>query len=114
MRKAVAIATGGMLGLTLIGWTAVAIAQSLVESGPDPGHDAVAAWCSGCHALALVTQQGMSRARWDDTITWMVEQQNMPEPSEAERKALLDYLASHFGKSRGGDCVDTPWGRRCP
>ena len=53
----------------------------------------------------------MSRARWDDTITWMVEQQNMPEPSEAERKVLLDYLASRFGESRGrGDCVDTRWG----
>ncbi|MEZ5890463.1 MAG: hypothetical protein R3D52_09575 [Xanthobacteraceae bacterium] len=103
-----------MLGLALIGYTAVAVAQSPAESPPDPGHDAVVAWCSGCHALALVTQQGMSRTRWDDTITWMVEQQNMPEPSEAERKVLLDYLASQFGESRGGGCVDTPWGRRCP
>jgi hypothetical protein len=43
----------------------------------------------------------------------MISEHNMPKPTEAERKALLDYLAKHFDESRGGGCVDTPWGRRC-
>lgn len=81
---------------------------------PGPGRDEVIAWCSGCHAMHLVVQQGMSRSRWDETIDWMVKEQKMPEPSEAERKVLLDYLSAHYSETRGGGgCVDTPWGRRC-
>ena len=59
----------------------------------------------------------MSRARWDDTITWMVEHQNMPELERAERKVLLDYLASRFAataKARRVAEPVAPWGRRCP
>jgi hypothetical protein len=63
--------------------------------------------------MPTVTQQGMSRPRWDDTIDWMVSEHNMPKPTAAERKVLLDYLAAHYGESRGGGCVETPWGRRC-
>lgn len=64
--------------------------------------------------MALVTQQGMSRARWDETIDWMIENQNMPVPGPQERDLLLDYLADNFGETRGKGCVETPWGRRCP
>lgn len=84
------------------------------ELPPGPGRDEVVAWCSGCHSMALVTQQGMSRARWGETIDWMIENQNMPVPEPRERDLLLDYLAGNFGETRGEGCVDTPWGRRCP
>ncbi|WP_230532081.1 hypothetical protein [Microvirga roseola] len=107
-----------LIGLALAilsGWGSAVWAQDFQSLPPGPGRDETIAWCSGCHSMALVTQQGMSRSRWDDTITWMVENQNMPEPTEEERKVLLDYLASHFGEAKSGDgCIETPWGRRCP
>jgi hypothetical protein len=105
----------GVLGLALASPGFPASAQEDPYQGlpPGPGRDDVMAWCSGCHAMHLVVQQGMSRSRWDDTISWMISEHNMPKPTEAERKALLDYLAKHFDESRGGGCVDTPWGRRC-
>jgi hypothetical protein len=97
----------------MIVWGGAALAQNGAELPATPGRDDVVAWCSGCHSMALVTQQGMSRTRWDDTITWMIETHNMPEPSPEERKVLLEYLAAHFGEERDGGCVETPWGRRC-
>jgi hypothetical protein len=108
-------------GPVLLGWSLAALialgAAALAQNGPDlpaaPGRDDVVAWCSGCHSMALVVQQGMSRARWDDTITWMVETHKMPEPAAEERKVLLDYLSEHYGEDREGGCVETPWGRRC-
>jgi hypothetical protein len=106
----------GMLGLTFISLGFPAFAQDDPGQGlpPGPGRDEVVAWCSGCHAMHLVVQQGMSRSRWDDTINWMVSEHNMPEPTDAERKVLLDYLTAHYNESRGGGaCVETPWGRRC-
>jgi len=46
----------------------------------------------------LVTQQGMSRDRWDETLEWMVEEQGMSEIEDAAtRNLILDYLATHFG-----------------
>lgn len=46
----------------------------------------------------IVTQQGMRRKRWDETLEWMVEEQGMAEIEDAARRDLiLDYLATHFG-----------------
>ena len=106
----------GMLGLALAGPSIPAGAQDDAYQGlpPGPGRDEVLAWCSGCHAMPTVTQQGMSRSRWDETIDWMVAEQSMPKPTQAEREVLLDYLAAHYSETRGGGgCVDMPWGRRC-
>jgi hypothetical protein len=105
----------GFFGLALAGPQFPARAQDDPYQGlpSGPGRDDVLAWCSGCHAMPTVTQQGMSRSRWDETIDWMITEHNMPKPSEAERKVLLDYLTAHYSETRGGGCVDTPWGRRC-
>jgi cytochrome c len=65
---------------------------------PGPGREAVFYACKTCHSLMLVTQQGMSRDRWDDTLVWMVEEQGMSEIDDADtRQLILDYLATHFG-----------------
>lgn len=103
------------LGLALASPSLLSYAQDDPNQGlpAGPGRDEVIAWCSGCHAMHLVVQQGMSRSRWDETITWMVTEHNMPKPTDTERKVLLDYLTAHYNESRGGGCVDTPWGRRC-
>jgi cytochrome c len=45
----------------------------------------------------IVVQQGLTRHRWDKTLTWMVEEQGMPEPDEDTRDLILDYLAEHYG-----------------
>jgi hypothetical protein len=106
----------GALGLALVGLSLPARAQDDPYQGlpAGAGRDDVLAWCSGCHAMPTVTQQGMSRSRWDDTIDWMISEHNMPKPTDAERKVLLDYLTAHYNESRGGGgCVETPWGRRC-
>ena len=106
----------GVLGLVLAGPGLPARAQDDPGQGlpAGPGRDEVVAWCSGCHAMHLVVQQGMSRSRWDETISWMVSEHNMPQPSDAERTVLLDYLTAHYNETRGrGGCIETPWGRRC-
>ena len=116
MRLRHALTGMAVLGLALASPSFLGHAQDDPNQGlqPGPGRDEVIAWCSGCHAMHLVVQQGMNRSRWDETIAWMVTEHNMPKPTEAERKVLLDYLAAHYNESRGGGgCVETPWGRRC-
>jgi hypothetical protein len=48
--------------------------------------------CTACHGFRLVAAQGMSRARWDETISLMVTRHNMPDIQGAEREKILDYL----------------------
>ena len=67
---------------------------------PGTGREEVFYACNACHSLMLVTQQGMSRDRWDETLEWMVEEQGMnPIDDVAMRERILDYLAAHFGSS---------------
>ena len=40
--------------------------------------------------------QGMSRERWDESLTWMVERHKMPDVQGEDRKKILDYLATAF------------------
>ena len=62
------------------------------------GREEVFYYCQACHSLAIVKQQGLDRASWDETLVWMVEEQEM-EPLEAEELDLvLDYLARHYGR----------------
>jgi cytochrome c len=66
--------------------------------GDGEGKWIVQSWCSACHSLNIVKQQGMSRHRWDETLVWMVEKQGMPEMPDDARDTVLDYLAEHFGE----------------
>nr|VFJ43232.1 MAG: sulfite dehydrogenase (cytochrome) subunit SorB [Candidatus Kentron sp. FW] len=61
------------------------------------GRDKVFYACRVCHSLKIVQQQCLSRSSWDETLTWMVEEQGMVEPAPQDRKRILDYLAIHFG-----------------
>ena len=61
----------------------------------DVGRDEVEAYCGACHSLKIVVQQGLSRAAWEETLQWMVDEQEM-EPLETEdHKLVLDYLSKH-------------------
>ena len=75
-----------------------------------PGRDQVLANCVACHATALITQNHMSRARWDATLTWMQETQGLWEIPAPDRAAILDYLALTQGvDTSGAAAVDSPW-----
>ncbi len=61
--------------------------------------------CVPCHSLRMVTQQGLSAARWEEAIDWMVDEQEMPRLEATDRKLIVDYLAHFYGedrKARGG------------
>lgn len=52
--------------------------------------------CTACHGFKLVAAQGMSRARWDETIDLMVSRHKMPDVQGEERARMLDYLEGAF------------------
>ena len=63
---------------------------------PGPGREEVFYNCQACHSLKLVLQQRLSREGWDETLVWMVEEQDMPQPDPEERKIILDYLGTYL------------------
>ena len=98
------IVAGVVLGIATCGAGAGASAQGpatafaprdeAVEDLPaHPGREETFGFCSACHAYKLVSNQGMSRERWDETLAWMTERHNMPNVQGAERTLILDYLA---------------------
>lgn len=74
---------------------AVAARDQTVEDLPaHPGREETFGLCTACHAYRLVSNQGMSRERWDETLNWMTERQNMPDIQGTDRALILDYLAT--------------------
>ena len=67
---------------------------------PGPGRDEVELYCSYCHSLKIVTQQGLSRKDWDELLVWMVDEQGMAEIEAEDRKLVLDYLAAKISVER--------------
>jgi cytochrome c553 len=98
----IAITAWGWSGTTFPGSTAFAAAEEDEYQGlpPGAGRDEVFGLCGACHSMKLVTQQGLSRDRWDTVLDYMVEEQEMPEVDEEMRKLLLDYLAEFYGPDR--------------
>jgi len=62
-----------------------------------PGREEAGYLCAACHSLRMVTQQGLSRDDWDETLDWMVEEQEMEALEAEERELILSYLSQHFG-----------------
>lgn len=52
--------------------------------------------CNICHSLAIVKQQKLSRSSWEETLDWMVEEQEMSELNAEDKKIVLDYLSTYF------------------
>ena len=61
-----------------------------------PNREKAFNFCTACHGFRIVAAQGMSRARWDETLAWMTERHNMPKLEGQEREKILDYLATAF------------------
>ena len=64
------------------------------------GREEVEIYCSACHSLRLVAQQGLSRSDWDELFDWMVEEQEMEEMPAEDKKLVLDYLSTYRGTGR--------------
>lgn len=70
---------------------------------PDgPGRDETFYFCTACHASAIIRQQGMSRALWDDSLNWMTERHGMPKLEGGEREVILNYLSTAFPPRQKG------------
>lgn len=65
------------------------------------GREEVYYVCQTCHSLALVKQQGLNKARWAETLEWMVDEGGMDALPENEYSLILDYLTRHFGSNGG-------------
>ena len=76
---------------------------------PGEGRDEVFGYCGVCHSVRLVSQQGLSRERWSETIDWMVEEQGMDELDEETHKIVLDYLSEFLNTDhRPAHVKETP------
>ena len=109
MHRATLPRVGHLLGL-LLGVSV--LAHSVQAEGPAPtfkpgdeqvedlppgaGRDETFGMCTACHGFRLVSNQGMTRERWDETLTWMTERHNMPDIQGADRALILDYLSAHY------------------
>jgi hypothetical protein len=61
-----------------------------------PNRDDAFYACVACHSFKIVAQQGMSRARWDESLTWMTERHKMPALEGKDREKVLDYLTTIY------------------
>ncbi len=66
----------------------------------DLGREEVEVYCSACHSLRLVAQQGLTKGDWDELFDWMVEEQEMEEMPAEDRNLVLNYLSKHRGIDR--------------
>ncbi len=83
------------------------VANGLVKA---PGRELLLAHCTACHSTALITQNRMTRQRWDDTITWMQETQRLWPIPPADRARILDYLELTQGVDGAAvAAADSPW-----
>jgi cytochrome c5 len=57
--------------------------------------------CTSCHSAKLITQNHLSRDRWENTIRWMQKNQNLGDLGASE-PIILDYLATNYGPQNTG------------
>ncbi len=67
--------------------------------------------CTNCHSAKLVIQNKMNKERWDATILWMQETQNLWDLGE-NQKIIVDYLTTNYPiteKSRRENLSNITW-----
>jgi hypothetical protein len=74
-----------------------------IEDFPEgKGREETANMCAACHNGRIVSQQGMTRTQWDETLDVMTARHKMPKLEGEERTLILDYLATAFPPKRRG------------
>ena len=86
-----------LIGTLFLGSALTASAQSEPELPKGPHRDVVEDNCTACHSAAIILQNRMHRKRWDETITWMQDEQGMMDLSPQTRSQILDYLETVRG-----------------
>ncbi|MDA1100453.1 MAG: hypothetical protein O2967_15860 [Proteobacteria bacterium] len=71
-----------------------------------PGAEEAYYLCSACHSFRLVAQQGLNYARWEETLIWMVKEQEMEAPEADDLKLITNYLAKYYGPDRLANQID--------
>lgn len=51
--------------------------------------------CTNCHSAKLVLQNRMNKERWESTIKWMQETQNL-WPLGANKDIIINYLVTNY------------------
>ncbi|MBB4287197.1 hypothetical protein [Roseospira goensis] len=124
LRGAAGLAAWGVVAATLAATGAATLApaaaqDSTAHGGADGGADGgaygglpegegrvlVYNMCNACHSLDMVTQQHMTRTRWDRTLEWMQVEQGMPDLTPEDETIVLDYLSEHFGPGKAVEGV---------
>jgi hypothetical protein len=95
---AIAVPVLAGLGLTSMAGRGAAALEDFGGLPQAPGQEEVFYNCGACHSIRLVTQQRLSRQRWDHLLDWMVEKQGMVALETDERSLILDYLATYYGQ----------------
>jgi hypothetical protein len=65
----------------------------------------VKASCTSCHAANQVTKQHKTKAEWSKVLDKMIGYG--AEVSDADRPAVLKYLATNFGPGKSGSSGKT-------
>ena len=57
--------------------------------------------CTNCHSSKLVTQNRMNKERWEATIDWMQETQNLGDLGRNE-EIIINYLVANYPPQKKG------------
>jgi sulfite dehydrogenase (cytochrome) subunit B len=88
-----------VIGATVVLSLAVAGAQERpIRLMPGPGVDKVEANCAACHSLDYIQMNSrfLTSAQWDTEVKKMINVMGAPI-SEADAKAILEYLKTNYG-----------------
>lgn len=58
--------------------------------------------CTNCHSAKLVTQNRMNTERWNETIKWMQETQNLWDLGD-NQELTVNYLVKNYPPRKSGD-----------
>lgn len=67
--------------------------------------------CTNCHSAKLVIQNRMNKERWDATIKWMQETQNLWDLGE-NQEIIVNYLVANYPpveKGRRASLTNIEW-----
>lgn len=97
----------------------VLVDEDLIENGihvrtgfiDDVGLMTVVNNCTNCHSSKLVIQNRMNEERWNTTIKWMQETQNLWELG-GNQKIIVEYLVKNYppiDKGRRASLTNINW-----